>query len=362
MMESDLKDLSFFTEKDGTRDMFSMQLNCFESSVYNILLNQFKMNKKQIAALFIRDINPTFWINRTTGSYRMYNLSRNITPLWTKYVKVNTYLREGDRESVRFIEELLNQGHMVIVTTVFEVLSFYRRYDPAYDINDYSPAVEDHNFIILHHDNEYFYYVEKLPYTVIMDNYVPYEFNHQIGIIPKSDMERALSHYMRCCTLEFNEEQLSGEEFKKDVADLFHKMSENFGANQIQDGPYTRYYGKQAIKQFAGLCDEQFSLENYYNTVGWPVLDRVSFDIWMLHGSRAILLDYINLNKGELDYSEDPELLLEKVVETKTQWEVMEKTLNKRILTGKPLDSKVGDRLRIQLASEIALSELLRCF
>ncbi len=362
LINSSLKDLSFFKEKDGTTDMFSLQLNCFETSVYNILLNQFKLDKKQIAALFIRDINPTCWINRTTGNYRMYNLSRNITPLWTKYVKVNTYVREGDRESVKYIEELLNRGQMVIINTIFEILSFYRRYNPAYDTKDYNPGAEDHFCIILHHDMENFYYVEKIPYTVIMDNYVPYEFNNQIGIIPKCDIERATNLYMKCCSLEVREDELNGEELKKDVANLFQRMADNFSAPEIQDGLYTRYYGKQAIEQFAGLCDEQFNMEDYYKSEGWPVLDRISYDIWMLHGARALLLEYIKLKKVELDYSGNPELLLAKVLETKTQWEIMEKTLNKNVLLGEPLDSKIGDRLRQQLTSEIALSELLRSF
>jgi|GEM_PF-2827011 len=359
---SDLKDLRFFTEKDGTRDMLSMQLNCFETSVYNILLNQYKLDRKQVADLFIRDINPTCWINRTTGIYRMYNLSRNITPLWTKYVKVNSCVKEGDPESVKFIEELLNQGQMVILNTVFELISFYIRYNPDYDIKNFTPGVDDHFCLILHHDEEYFYYVEKIPYTVLMDNYVPYEYNNQIGVISKSEMAKATNIYMSCSTLEFRKEDLNGEEFKKDVEDLFKRMVDNFWAPAIQDGLYTRYYGRQAIEQFAGLCDEQFSLESYYNTAARLLLDRISYDIWMLHGSRAILLEYIKLKEDELDYSGDCELLLEKVVETKTQWEIVEKILNKKLRLREPLDSKLGDRIRRQLISETTLLEMLRGF
>lgn len=362
MKKSDLKDLRFFREKDGTPDMFSLQLNCFETSIYNILLNHFKLDKKLIAALFIRDVNPTFWRNRTTGIFRMYNLSRNLVPLWTKYVRVNTYVKEGDSGAVGFIESLLDRGHMVILDTVFEILSFYRKYNPAFELKDFRPGVEDHNNIILCHDTENFYYVEKLPYTVTMENFVPYEFNEQIGVIPKREIEKACSHYIRCCTVEVDGGSLTGAAFKAEVAGLFHKIADNFLAPEVQDGLYTRYYGKEAMERFAELCDEGCSLDAYYKSEGWPVLDRICFDIWMIHGARTILLEYINIINGDMGYSGDPQLLRNKTLETKEQWELLEIIFNKMIRTKKPLDTSTGSRIRQQLVSEIELIELLKLF
>ncbi len=362
MKKSDLKDLSFFKEKVGTPDMFSLQLNCFEASVYNILLNQFKLDKKLIAALFIRDVNPTFWRNSTTGVFRLYNLSRNLVSLWTKYVRVNTYVREGDSGAVGFIESLLDQGHMVILDTVFEILSFYSKYNPDFDMKDFRPGVDDHNNIILCHDTENFYYVEKLPYTVTMENYIPYESNAQIGVISKREIEKACSHYMRCCTVEADVGNLTGNAFKTEVAGLFHAIAGNFLAPEVQDGLYTRYYGKEAMERFAELCDEGCSLEAYYKTEGWPMLDRICFDIWMIHGARTILLEYINIMNGDMGYSGDPQLLKGKIIETKEQWELIETILNKMLRTKKPLDRNIGDRIRQLLAEEIELIELLKLF
>ncbi len=362
MKKSDLKDLSFFREKDGAPDMFSLQLNCFETSVYNILLNQFKLDKKLIAALFIRDVNPTFWHNRTTGTFRMYNLSRNLVPLWTKYVKINTYVKEEDGEAVRFIESLLDQGHMVIFDTVFEMLGFYRKYDPYFDLKNFHPGVDDHNNIILYHDTDNFYYAEKLPYMVTMENYVPYEFNNQIGVISKHEIEKACCHYIKCCTVEVDAGSLRGTAFKEEVAGLFHSISDNFSAPEAQDGLYTRYYGKQAMEKFAELCDEGCSLDNYYKSEGWPMLDRICFDIWMIHGARTILMEYINIMNGDMGYSGDPQLLKNKIIETKEQWELSETIFNKMIRTEKPLDTNMGNRIRQQLISETGLIELLKKF
>jgi len=144
MQKSDLKDFWFYQYQDGSPDELALQLNCFEASVYHVIKNSSQLDKNLIVPLFIRDINPTLWYNNTTGIFRIYNISRNINPLWMKYLNINQYVKIQDNDSVRFLESLLDKGKMVILQTVFERVRFYHKYNPEYDLNTYHQGVENH--------------------------------------------------------------------------------------------------------------------------------------------------------------------------------------------------------------------------
>jgi hypothetical protein len=114
MQKSDLERLYFFQNKDGSTDIVADSLNCFGSSVYNIVKNSNNIDENLIIPLFIRDINPTLWYNTTSGVFRIYNQSRNLTPLWQNYIRVNRDIKKRDKNSVHFLESLLDKGQMVI--------------------------------------------------------------------------------------------------------------------------------------------------------------------------------------------------------------------------------------------------------
>lgn len=76
MNKYDLKALNFFKCSDGKDDFVSLQLNCMESSIYNILKNSVSIDKSLITSLFIRDINPALWLSKTDNTLRINNAVR----------------------------------------------------------------------------------------------------------------------------------------------------------------------------------------------------------------------------------------------------------------------------------------------
>lgn len=76
MNKYDLKALNFFKFNDGKEDFVSLQLNCMESSIYNILKNSVSIDKSLITSLFIRDINPALWLSKTDNTLRINNAVR----------------------------------------------------------------------------------------------------------------------------------------------------------------------------------------------------------------------------------------------------------------------------------------------
>ncbi len=329
MNKCDLKDLNFFKFSDGKDDFVSLQLNCMESSIYNILKNSVNLDKNIIASLFIRDINPALWLHKSEDILRINNQSKNLTSLWSKYIKLNEYVKVGDKDSIDFLKGLLDEGHMVIVQTVFEKMKFYHKYDADFDLSTYFQGPQNHVNILLYYEDDKIYFAEKAPFSVNKNNYVTYDLNSQIGVAPISELAEACSHFLRCYTLEINEAGLNKFSTMKDEISGFIKtMSDNYfeGSNNDLYG-YTIYYGIDALNKLIQLCDEEYNLKNYFQTVGWKQRDRLTFDLWMLYGARKILLEY--LKQANDDNSVRFEELLGTLRESISRWTILEKHMNK---------------------------------
>jgi hypothetical protein len=364
MKKSDLDNFYFFKSIDGENDIVAMELNCFEASVYNIIKNMNLINKDSIVPLFIRDITPTLWYNSTTGIFRLNNQSKDIIPLWHKYVNIHKYVMKHDKGSLRFLEALLDKGQMVIVQTVFEILNYYVKYDPEYDLNQYYEGEANHANIVLFHEEDKIYFAEKMPFNINEKNFVPYEFNSQIGVAQKSDIQKACNYFLRCYTLEVDEHGLKNDKaIQEDVCKLIHDISGNhFACSEELDG-YTRYYGIEAMKKLIEFCDQGLSLNNYFHTQGWEMWDRISFDMWMVFGSRKMLKEYvILLNKGD-KYSEFNELLINTLEEALVQWALVGRIMVREVRAGSNcLTPKIGERIRKLTELENKLNEQLKNF
>ncbi|WP_024832347.1 hypothetical protein [Ruminiclostridium josui] len=329
MKKCDLKDLNFFLLSDGEEDTVSLQLNCLESSIYNILKNSINIDKNVIASLFIRDINPSLWLHNTDNTLRINNESKNLTPLWSKYIKLNEYVKIQEKDSIDLLKWLLDEGHMVIVQTVFEKMKFYHKYDPNFDLNTYYQGPQNHVNILLHYEDDKIYFAEKAPYSVNKDNYVTYDLNSQIGVAPISELAEACSHFLRCYTLKINETELHKyNTMKHELKDFINAMAENYFKGSYEDlYGYTIYYGIDALNKFIQLSHEGYNLKNYFKTVGWEQRDRLTFDFWMIHGARILLLECLKQEKD--DNSGEYKELLATLQESITRWTILGKHMNK---------------------------------
>ncbi|MDF2986918.1 MAG: hypothetical protein K0R50_2428 [Eubacterium sp.] len=364
MQKSDLDNFCFFKNKDGTYDVVSMALNCFEASVYNVVKNNKALEKDQVIPLFINDLNPTLWFNNTSGIFRIYNQSRNLSPLWKKYITVHKVVKKRDKNAAAFLESLLDIGQMVIIQTVFERVKHLAWYNPNFDLDLYYEGEEQHANIAVYHEDDRIYFSEKIPYNIHKENYVPYEYNSQIGVALKSEIEEACNYFLRCYTLEVNERELnSGNTLENDIVNIIHAMADNFKGDVEEVNGYTRCYGTSALEKLKEYCNEGIDLKKYFITQGWTIKDRVAFDIWMFHGSRQILLEYLILKEKRHGGNPGFTLLKESLSEAIIQWQTLERSISKLLQSGfTKLNPKIGMRIDNLLVVENNLNNQLKAY
>ncbi len=363
MEKFDLKTLSFFSKPNGSVDHTAMSLYCFESAVYNITKNSGYIEREMAKSLFLRNIHPTFWYNAETGSFRINNKSINLIPIWHKYIKINKYVKKQDKNSISFLESLLDSGNMVILQTVFERISFYQKYNPEFDCKDYFQGEANHANIVLYHDEDKFYFVDKIPYCV-NKNFVPYEDNKYIGVASKIDFEDACNYFMRCYTIDMDLQQLKDKDLiNSDINTFILEMTNTFAGTENSKEGYTLYHGITAWEKLIEFCEKEADLKNYFHTQGWTMYDRICFDIWMLHSSRLILLEYLLQRKNSSSCNENFSRLIDALVKSINQIKLLEKAMAKRVISRKSLlDAKIADRVKDILQIENLLNDLLKDF
>ena len=363
MNKSDLKHLSFFRKANGSVDHTAMSLYCFESAVYNIIKNDAAVGSAFAKPLFIRNIQPTFWYNDETGIFRINNESINLFPLWYKYIKVTKYVKVSDKNSIHFLQSLLDKGYMVILQTVFERIKFYQKYDPEFDFNNYYQGEANHANIVVFHEDDKFYFVDKLPYCV-NENFVPFEANNSIGVAFKSDLEEACNYFMRCYTLDVDVKQLNNKDsLNNNIFAFIREIADCYTGTIVSKHGYTLYHGILAWEKLIELCEKGADLKNYFHTQGWTSYDRISFDIWMLHGSRLVLLEYLVQLKNSSGCSENYSGLINILVKSINLIKLLEKAMAKRAISrNSMLDNKIAERIKEIIETENSLYEILKNF
>jgi hypothetical protein len=364
MQKSDLNNLKFFYNSNGRADEVAMSLNCFESNVYHILINNEELKKEQVVPLFIRDINPILWRNNVTGVFKISNQNSSLIPLWNKYISANKHVAKRDKNSISYLEKILDTGKPVIMQTVFQKLKYYADYNADFDVSTYDSGEANHVNILLYHEADRFYFADKIPYRVNLKNFVPYELNSQIGVISKAELAEATNYFLRYYTLEINESKLKqNEACKEDIVQYLRSVAQNYTAREEQEGDYTRYFGIAAIERLLEFCRQGVDMRNYYYTPDWGLNDRINFDMWMLHGSRRILWEYLILIKEVNGCSGNFEDLINTVFEACAQWKILQRSLSRLVRSGEfILNFKVEDRIERIIEVEDRLNMQLMNF
>lgn len=356
MNRAELYTLTFFRTADGETDEAAAALNCFEVSVYNILKNSRQLSKEMVIPLFLRDINPVLWYNKETGIFRFHNRTRNVLPLWRKYVGLNRVETHGNADAIRVLENLLDQNKMVILQTVFNRLNFFIHYSPAFNMADYNDAEDQHANVIVSHDEKNLYYIEK---NIRIDNFVPFQGNEQIGVVAKKDVLEALRYFMRCFTLEISFDQINNPELiESDMAAFMKCISGNyFGAVESVEG-YTRWYGAAALEKLAEFCETGVDINKYFVSDGWLLQNRVCFDIEQFYGARLLLLEHCKTMSGDFQAYRQ---LLQKSI---TKWKTLCNIFLRHIYTGgSRLSPRIAVTVRVLIDIENQLnSQMLKLF
>ncbi|PYG86988.1 hypothetical protein LY28_02610 [Ruminiclostridium sufflavum DSM 19573] len=363
--KSGLKKLTFFVGSDGKHDETAMALNCFEAAVYNLSKNSGKLDKSQIVPLFIKDINPVLCYEDATGVFSFTSQSSNLQALWHKHIKLNQYVKEQDKNALPFLESLIDKGQMVILQTVFQRIKYYAEYNPDFDLSTYFHGAAPHVNIVVFHEDDKIYYAEKQPYRIRIENFVPYELNNQIGVIKKSDMEEACNFYLRCYTLDFTDEDMVRDAFyREDIVRFIHEISDNYDGRTEQLNGFTKYYGNYAYNRFVELCDNGTDIKKYLHTERWGLFDKMTFDIWMTHGSRQILFEYVVQEIKERGCTENLILLKNTLSESIEKWKLFERVMSRLVKSRRStfLSPKITHQIKNIIEIEDRLNGLLKSF
>ncbi len=361
LKKTDLNGYSFFLNKDNSKDKLAMSLSCYEAAIYNIVKNSSQLSKSTIIPLFLRDITPILTYEEDTGVFFITNENSNYAPVWHKYIKLINYVKEKDNHAIEFLESLLDKGHMVMLQTVFQKIKYYAEYNPDFDMNSYFDGAAPHVNILLYHEDDKFYYAEKLPYRINLNNFVPYQFNNQIGVIQKKDMEEACNFYLKCYTIDMDAQFIKDNLKHEEIVRYIHAISENFVGKTISEKGITKYYGNSALEKIIDICNDGVDIKKYKHTVNWALHDKLTFDMWMLHGSRRILLEYIIQEIRDVGNKENLIQLRHTLNEAILQWEGLAIVLAKytRSTRSTLLNEKIAIKFRKLLALEKELNEML---
>lgn len=364
LKKTDLNEFWFFLNKDNSEDKLAMALSCYEAAIYNIVKNNAQLGKSLIIPLFLRDINPILTYEEDTGVFSITNENSNYAPVWHKYIKLISYVKEQDNHAIEFLESLLDQGQMVMLQTVFQKIKYYTEYNPDFDLNSYINGAAPHVNILLYHEDDKFYYAEKVPHRINLNNFVPYQFNNQIGVIQKKDMEEACNFYLKCYTLDMDAQFIKEYLKHEDIVSYIHTISTNFPGKTIQAKGITKYYGISALEKIIDICNEEIDIKKYKHTANWALYDKLTFDFWMLHGSRYILFEYIIQEIRDVGEKEELIQLRETLYDSIFQWRLLERVLSKLIKSSRStqLNEKIAIRFRKLLEIEKRLNEMLRNF
>lgn len=359
MQKEQMQKYNFFKFQDGSEDNISMMLYCYEAAIYNIFKNITDFKRKVGISLFLKDINPLLWQNDTTGAFRITNLSRCIQSLWPEFIKINEYIKKDDSDAISFLESLLDQGQFVILQTPFQYLKYFIRYDPHFDMKLYQEE-QNHVVIVLHHEGDKVYFVDKQLYLVRAEYDVPFELNSQISVIQKSELALAINKYMKCSTLELSSNLWQNHPSSEEVINFIEKTIEGYPPRIEKENGYTRYFGAAAYEKLLELCNSNMDLTKYFCTVGRTLQDCVAFDIWMLHGSRLILWEYFVLLRDEGILFPKIEELIKTLDAAIKQWKIIETAINRQVMRNcYVLNQRVGKQVAVAIEIEKNINSLL---
>lgn len=195
----------YFTKDSNKSEMRQIITDCFILAGY--VLFQDKISDEKMIPYLID--NLCIDLERQDGEYLF--LSNTIFEREDSLLVFQTYKDSNYRNT---IENLLDQGKPVIVQTITSRLKFSRNY------NLDAPIVEDpslgHAFILLHHDEDSFYYLEEPEFQINYENFISYKGRKDIGIIKKEEFYEVLELGVNLYTVELNE-KITLEELRKEA-------------------------------------------------------------------------------------------------------------------------------------------------
>lgn len=238
----------YYFTKDGKKDMFyEICYDCSIINSYNIAKNVINEPGKLVYSA-INDLTMCIECSRED---KVDYLFGNDCGIPDSNIIVKEYV-EKDEGAIPLLHKLLDEGNMVLISTVHEYLPFCSMYNPDFSLDNLDREEKRHVFTILDYDENHYYYLED-PFAIInYEHFQSFEGKKDIGIYDRKQMEKIFSLYLRCFTVNFtqNFEEVRNKRFKAAVASSIKNYELNV---ELTDKNTYIYRGRNALKKLREL-------------------------------------------------------------------------------------------------------------
>jgi hypothetical protein len=293
MSYSDLNS-NYFFNKDGGRDKFSeICPACITLNISFILKNRANAEFDPFS-IFLEDVTPLLILKPYLNQLYIVNLLP-YKPKFLDEITYNTTVHKSDPNVVPFLENLLDQGQLIICQTIFQMLpySIFYNLDYKYETDKNFSINEHHVMLLLWHDKEFFYFVDN-PALLNPSNceYI----NRDVLKIKKTEIAPAFFKYTKSTTIAVNKNAF--ENNQPNDAILKGLVKNYYLQNNCDNNGELRFYGLDAFRKLIDICDHQEEYSNYKFEYGFLERDlfrliisrKEVFHQWLLRYSSSNVL------------------------------------------------------------------------
>ncbi len=294
--------INYYYDENGNKDEIAKFVGtCFTRNIFFFLKNKVD-NPENLYKVYIGDIS----INLFYTNDGEIGTVMNIPALaYEKYVNKNTdIIFKGQlQETIMKIEELLDNGETVFVSTIMRKIPYYKSYNEGENnVNDNTEHVATHWFLIVGHDEESYYYVDNMININPNYFYKSLESNKNIGVSKKTEFYNAFDYFTRLVTFIPKYEKI--EQTDTRLFSVFDKMIEDYYEEEPENTEnYIRYGGRYTLMKFINACDTKsmelnHKLSNYNvqtgkiikNSGDHVLFDRIRLSIEHTYNKRQLLI------------------------------------------------------------------------
>lgn len=321
-------DIEYHFLKDGQPEEFSAHLNCQAQMLYFSMKKKVK-NIEGCRGAFLGDIVFRILMNDDNTVFNVACLPYKINE---DIFQIEKYYEQGYNAMAK-IEELLEQGELVIISTCVERVPFFVNYK-GFDAPGKDIGFEGHSFLAIAHSKTKLYYVEQ-PGAVNTENYIPSGMNHSVGVIDKEDLRAAFDLYINFATVSINEEKLQENmQTGSLVKDMINISLENHQKELFYLDGFKMAQGTAAMDLFLELCEGgALDLNNTHNYVQTTLFELLKWKFRDIASNRKLLKFALEEYRGICDQEARTEVL-PKLDKLYVLWVDFMNTMDKRYRKG----------------------------
>ena len=285
---------------------FRFLRDCLSRHAYVLYKNQYE----DCLNYWISCMNDMTFSIATTEKDEIMDLGFPDNIRWNTYVKYNPVDTTHD-SPINTLLKLLDDGHTPTATTIYHLLKFSVYYNPSIDVATYQPA---HNIIILHYDEENYYFFDSLSI-----DFEPYKENKEIGVIKRKEADPVFEKQLKLDLITFDDMQ--EDYLRKNIQCLLDMYITRFADKSKQFvKSYLVQHGEAAFEKLINICENKkpsFQTPAKLFT-GEPLSKILAWKATMIIGRKSIVSWWLEQCVG--DAGKDTNNVLKKTIDI---WEII---------------------------------------